>query len=272
LVGITGEEKALISKLIRSKAELENNDKRILEWCQDELPVLSGLTQEQRHYVMDILCADSDLELHISELKEQNDKESQKELLKLTYHSDNWIRYMAFETLNQQDDSHKAVERNKEGIEDEDELIRTECAEQLGDVGEVGAVKKLYDLISKDSSSLVKASAITSIAQIVYSLVEDLDDRYSALSTLEKTSAALFLYSIGMSNYLDEIKKLIENADDEVRCRVVNGIKNFDYFFEPSKLKVFIDILKSKKSSAVSAEFQCVIEDAIDELERSLTA
>ncbi len=86
-------------------------------------------------------------------------------LLELSYDNDEEVRYEAIEAFKKFDPSEAILFRVREGVNDENELVRTMCIELLGDWEDADSIEKLY-LALDDESEMVRSGAITSLGQM----------------------------------------------------------------------------------------------------------
>jgi HEAT repeat protein len=148
-------------------------------------------------------------------------------LLVLSRDSDEEVRYRALEAFEYFQPTDSIRDRVQEGLGDEDELVRSTCAELLGDWKDRTSTEALYLALS-DESEIVRSAAITSLGKISRKDTSwILKDRFPNMSGVERASAAMALYSLGETDYLDELLSLFDDEDYRTRCAAANLISGF---------------------------------------------
>ncbi|MFP1679760.1 HEAT repeat domain-containing protein [Alloalcanivorax sp. C16-2] len=148
-------------------------------------------------------------------------------LLELSYDSDEEVRFRSIEALEKYTVTNEMLCRVRQGLSDVDELVRTTCAELIGDWEDKCSVELLYNCIH-DESQLVRSAAITALGQIGRpDTVSFLAGKHPSLSGLERLSSAMALYTLGDSKYLDDVLSCLSDSDYRVRCATANLLSNF---------------------------------------------
>ena len=148
-------------------------------------------------------------------------------LLELSHDVDEEVRYRAFEAFEYFMPTDEILSRVRDGLEDEDELVRSTCIELLGDWKDANSTESLYLALS-DESEIVRSAAITSLGQIARKdTIWILKQKFSDWHGIERASAAMALYSLGETDYLDELLSLFDDEDYRTRCTVANLISGF---------------------------------------------
>ena len=151
---------------------------------------------------------------------------------------------------------------------DEDELVRTSCAEILGSYPDKEVSGYLVEALD-DESDLVIAAAALSLAEISdVNVIPDVNVIGKLESKLEKASPWLSvslhigLYFLGEKNSLELLLKFLNNDDYRVRCATANLLK---YYSKPEDVTKIINILKSRlqieQTRAVLSSIKSAIED-----------
>jgi len=184
-------------------------------------------------------------------------------LIELTYDTDEEVRYRAFEAFEHFTPTDAIINRVRNGLEDEDELVRSTCIELLGDWKDGNSTENLYLALS-DESEIVRSATITSLGQISRKdTIWVLKQKLSNLRGIERASAAMALYSLGETNYLDELLSLFDDKDYRTRCATANLISRF--IADKDKAKVITKmkqaLLKEKTAATTSS-----LKDAIKAL------
>lgn len=148
-------------------------------------------------------------------------------LLVLSHDPDEEVRYRALEAFEYFQPTDPIISRVKEALDDEDELVRSTCVELLGDWKDRSSTEALYLALS-DESEIVRSAAITSLGKISRKdAIWILKDRFPNMHGIEKASAAMALYSLGETDYLDELLSLLDHEDYRTRCAAANLISGF---------------------------------------------
>ena len=185
-------------------------------------------------------------------------------LLVLSHDSDEEVRYRALEAFEYFQPTDTILSRVRNGLGDEDELVRSTCAELLGDWKDSNSTEKLYLALS-DESEIVRSAAITSLGKIARKdSIWILKERLSNMHGIERASAAMALYSLGEQDYLDELLSLFGDEDYRTRCAAANLISGFitDKDKARAVAKMKQALLKEETNAASSS-----LKEAIETLE-----
>lgn len=165
----------------------------------------------------------------ISEIEELagNVKSNIPRLLELTEDADEEVRFRAVEAFHNLHPSDAVLQRIRECLGDEDELVRTECIELLGEWRDLESTEALYASLN-DKSELVRTAASISIGQIGRKdSARLLEHQFEVSGSTEKASVAIALYILGNSEYLDKALKLLSDENYVTRCAVANLVCDF---------------------------------------------
>lgn len=185
-------------------------------------------------------------------------------LLELSHDSDEEVRYESIEAFENFDPTEAILSRVREGINDEDELVRRMSIELLGDWEDVDSIEKLY-LAMGDESEMVRSGAITSLGQMGRKdIIKILEEKYPNFQGSEKVSASMALYSLGKKKYLYDLLLLLNDDHYRIRCSVANLICRFVDDNDKAKVieKMELALAKEKTEAAASS-----LSNAIAELE-----
>ena len=159
-----------------------------------------------------------------------------KRLLELSHDGNEEVRCRAIEAFENFEPTGAILSRVREGINDEDEIVRAMSIELLGDWADVDSIDNLYRAFG-DVSDIVRAAALTSLGQMGRKDVAVvLEGKYPLFQSIEKVSAAMALYSLGEKRYLDDLLSFLTDDDYLIRCRTTNLLCAF--VDEPDKAKV----------------------------------
>lgn len=176
-------------------------------------------------------------------------------LLELSYDNDDEVRYRAIEAFEYFRPTDEIINRARQGLGDEDELVRSTCIELLGDWQDSDSTENLYLALS-DQSEIVRSATITSLGKIARKdTIWILKEKFPNWRGVEKASAAMALYTLGESNYLEELLSLLDDDDYRTRCATANLISGF--ISEKDKAKAIIKmkqaLLKENTQAATSS-------------------
>ena len=148
-------------------------------------------------------------------------------LLKLSHDSDNEVRHRSIEAFENFEPTEAILYRVREGINDEDEIVRTMSRELLGDWEDVDSIENLYSALG-DESEIVRAAALTSLGQMGRKdIIRVVEENYPDFEGIEQVSAAMALYSLGEKRYLDDLLSLLDDDYYLIRCRTANLLCSF---------------------------------------------
>ena len=191
-----------------------------------------------------------------------------KRLLELSHDADDEVRCRAIEAFENFEPTDAILSRVREGINDEDEIVRAMSIELLGDWADVDSIDNLYRAFG-DVSDIVRAAALTSLGQMGRKDVAGvLEGKYPLFEGIEKVSAAMALYSLGEKQYLDDLLSLLEDDYYLIRCRTANLLCSF--VDEQDKEKVIEKMefaLALEKTEAAASSLSEAIADLAGEEE-----
>lgn len=187
-----------------------------------------------------------------------------KRLLELSQDTDEEVRFRAIEAFESFTKTPLLLDRVRAGLSDDDELVRSTCAELIGVWQDSNSIETLFQLVS-DEDELVRSAAITSLGKMARKdAVWFLEGKYKELQSLERLSASIALYTLGREEYLKEAISFLGNGDYRVRCAAANLLADFtdedDISLVVTSLKEAL--LKEDTKAAASS-----ISSAISELE-----
>jgi HEAT repeat protein len=190
-------------------------------------------------------------------------------LLELSHDSDNEVRYRSIETFENFDEPTEAIlSRVREGLNDENEIVRTTSIELLGDWEDVDSIEMLYSALD-DESDIVRGAALTSLGQMGRKdIIEVVEEKYPGFEGIEKVSAAIALYSLGEKRYLDDLLSFLDDDYYLIRCRTANSLCRF--VDEQDKAKVIEKMefaLAIEKTVAAASSLSNAITELEDEME-----
>ena len=165
----------------------------------------------------------------LTEIEKLEDGSSQniKRLLELSHDGDDEVRCRAIEAFENFEPTDAILSRVREGINDEDEIVRAMSIELLGDWADVDSIDNLYRAFG-DVSDIVRAAALTSLGQMGRKEIAGvLGEKYPLFEGIEKVSAAMALYSLGQKQYLDDLLSFLEDDYYLIRCRTANLLCSF---------------------------------------------
>ena len=206
----------------------------------------------------------------LADIEKLEDGSSQniKRLLELSHDGNDEVRCRAIEAFENFDPTDAILSRVREGINDEDEIVRAMSIELLGDWADVDSIDNLYRAFG-DVSDIVRAAALTSLGQMDRKdVAEVLEGKYPIFGGIEKVSAAMALYSLGEKKYLDDLLSFLEDDDFLIRCRTANLLCSF--VDEQDKEKVIEKMefaLALEKTEAAASSLSDAIADLSGEEE-----
>jgi len=199
---------------------------------------------------------------------EDGSSENIKRLLELSHDADDEVRCRAIEAFENFEPTDAILSRVREGINDEDEIVRAMSIELLGDWADVDSIDNLYRAFG-DVSDIVRAAALTSLGQMGRKDVAGvLEGKYPLFEGIEKVSAAMALYSLGEKQYLDDLLSFLDDDYYLIRCRTANLLCSF--VDEPDKAKVIEkmeSVLALEKTEAAASSLSEAIADLSGEEE-----
>jgi len=148
-------------------------------------------------------------------------------LLGLTNDIDEEVRFRAFEAFEHFTPTAAILKKVRQGLKDDDELVRSTCIELIGDWKDKDSTEELYLALS-DQSEIVRSAAITSLSQIARKdSIWILKQKFNEWRGVERASAAMALYLLGQADYLDELLSLFDDKDYLTRCATANLVNGF---------------------------------------------
>lgn len=192
------------------------------------------------------------------------DEENIARLLMLTHDKDEEVRYRAVEAFEEFFPTTPIIDRVKQCLRDEDDLVRTISIELIGDWRQSDSIDDLYSLLN-DPSEIVRFAAVISIGQIGREdSISLLENRISNAEASEKACIGMSLYNLGKTEYLNGVLDQLNNDNYLTRCLVANLVSQFihDRDVEKALPKLKSALLKESTKAAASS-----IEYAIKNLE-----
>jgi HEAT repeat protein len=189
-------------------------------------------------------------------------------LLELSHDSDDEVRHRSIEAFENFEPTETILSRVREGINDEDEIVRTMSIELLGDWEDVDSIEMLYSALD-DESDIVRGAALTSLGQMGRKdIIGVLETKYPDFEGIEKVSATMALYSLGKKRYLDDLLSLLDDDYYLIRCRTANSLCRF--VDDQDKAKVIEKMefaLAKEKTEAASSSLSNAISELEDDIE-----
>lgn len=153
---------------------------------------------------------------------------------------------------------------------DSDDLVRTEACDSLSESHSLATQKLLKDIADNDSDIMVRGYAISSIGKIASriqpstGLIEYLENYYKKEKEIFiQINLLTVLYSLGKSEYLDKLIKLLDTDIYQNRCAVVNSLE--EVIKEDNKELIKRVLIKQRNKEKIYA-----VTSTIDEILKNL--
>jgi len=143
---------------------------------------------------------------------------------------------------------------------DEDSFVRTEAYDSLGVFIDSDVANFLHSVITIELDGLARSYAILSWIDIVYMMSDNYDKEITFLKKIERSdnnshcllNCCYGLYLFGENGYLDKILSFLKHKNYQIRCSVLNLLKDIDDADNKEKIINSINIiLISETSKAV---------------------
>lgn len=165
--------------------------------------------------------------IELDKLKLNTSENNLQRVMELTFDPDDEVRFRSIEALEEFGVNNEILSRVQSGLNDDDELVRTVCAELIGDWKSLESISILAKSLG-DPSEIVRSAVIISLGQIGdRSSIPALVGIYPNTEGLEKVSLDTALYLLGNKHYLENLANELSNSQYRVRCATANLLSRF---------------------------------------------
>lgn len=194
--------------------------------------------------------------------------EKSEYLLQLSGDNSAEIRMRSIEAINECRNYYDVRERLNTGLSDEDELVRIECLEFIGDTRDIYSVTAVEQLLN-DEEWLVRGVAALVLSKIGRDTSKKLIESkvQSADNDEELIRYYISLAVFGLDEYVDKVFSFFNKSSNyRLKCSVANIFEDcIDYLDRGKVLKCLREAWSSEKNEVVRSSFFEAIESISEE-------